>query len=48
MPLSEQDRQLWDRDAIAEGIGLVSHALASAPLGPYQLAIASGPKYANA
>src|SRR5205807_1838560 len=37
VPLAEQDRDLWDRDAIAEGVALVSAALAGAPVGPYQL-----------
>jgi predicted RNA polymerase sigma factor len=37
VPLSEQDRMLWDADAIAEGVGLVTSALSTGPLGPYQL-----------
>ncbi|HST40952.1 MAG TPA: DUF6596 domain-containing protein [Conexibacter sp.] len=37
VPLSEQDRTLWDTDAIAEGVALVTDALASGPIGPYQL-----------
>ena len=37
VPLAEQDRSRWDRTAIAEGVELVSHALATARLGPYQL-----------
>ena len=37
MPLAEQDRTLWDTRAIAEGIALVSGALATKPLGPYQV-----------
>jgi predicted RNA polymerase sigma factor len=37
VPLAEQDRRLWDRAAIAEGVALVSGALTRAPLGPYQL-----------
>ena len=37
VPLSEQDRQLWDAGAITEGVALISAALMSAPLGPYQL-----------
>jgi RNA polymerase sigma factor (sigma-70 family) len=37
VPLSEQDRGAWDRDLIAEGVGLLSHALRHTPLGPYQL-----------
>jgi RNA polymerase sigma factor (sigma-70 family) len=37
VPLAEQDRSLWDRAAIAEGVALVDGALASGPLGSYQL-----------
>ena len=37
IPLAEQDRSLWDRDAIAEGVELVTRTLASARLGPYQV-----------
>jgi RNA polymerase sigma factor (sigma-70 family) len=37
VPLAEQDRDRWDRDAIREGIALVSDALPAGPVGPYQL-----------
>ncbi|MFI6297107.1 RNA polymerase sigma factor [Nonomuraea sp. NPDC050790] len=37
IPLAEQDRSLWDQEMIAEGVGLVSAALAGTALGPYQL-----------
>jgi RNA polymerase sigma factor (sigma-70 family) len=37
MPMAEQDRSLWDRDAINEGVALVTAALARGPVGPYQL-----------
>jgi RNA polymerase sigma factor (sigma-70 family) len=37
IPLAEQDRTRWDAEAIAEGVSLISKALASAPLGPYQI-----------
>ena len=38
VPLAEQDRTRWDRDAIAEGVALISHTLATTRrLGPYQL-----------
>ena len=37
VPLAEQDRTLWNRDAIAEGIALITATLATAPAGPYQL-----------
>ena len=35
--LAEQDRSQWDRTLIAEGTALVTGALATAPLGPFQL-----------
>jgi RNA polymerase sigma factor (sigma-70 family) len=37
IPLDEQDRTLWDQQMIAEGIALVSDALARGSAGPYQL-----------
>jgi RNA polymerase sigma factor (sigma-70 family) len=37
VPLAEQDRSLWDRVAIDEGVALITASLATAPLGPYQL-----------
>lgn len=37
VPLSEQDRSRWCRPAITEGTGLVSAALATAPIGAFQL-----------
>ena len=37
VPLSEQDRSLWDTGAVAEGVALVTAALSSGPVGPYQL-----------
>jgi RNA polymerase sigma factor (sigma-70 family) len=37
IPLDEQDRTLWDRSAIAEGIALASQALAMGAVGEYQL-----------
>jgi predicted RNA polymerase sigma factor len=37
IPLAEQDRGLWNRDAIGEGAALVARALADTPIGPYQL-----------
>jgi predicted RNA polymerase sigma factor len=37
VPLDEQDRSQWDRDFITEGVALVTGALRSKPLGPYQL-----------
>ncbi|MEV4473663.1 sigma-70 family RNA polymerase sigma factor [Nonomuraea sp. NPDC049504] len=37
IPLAEQDRSLWSRPLIEEGVELVSKALATSPVGPYQL-----------
>jgi RNA polymerase sigma factor (sigma-70 family) len=37
IPLDEQDRSLWDREAIAEGVALVSAALRGGNVGEYQL-----------
>ncbi|MEU4836410.1 DUF6596 domain-containing protein, partial [Streptosporangium sp. NPDC023615] len=37
VPLAEQDRGRWDTAAIAEGTALITHALRTAPIGPYQL-----------
>jgi predicted RNA polymerase sigma factor len=37
VPLADQDRGLWDRDAIAEGVALVTAALPVGPVGPYQV-----------
>jgi RNA polymerase sigma factor (sigma-70 family) len=48
IPLAEQDRSLWDQPAIAEGVGLVSWALATRRLGPYQLQAAIAAIHAEA
>jgi RNA polymerase sigma factor (sigma-70 family) len=37
IPLTKQDRTLWDRKEIAEGIALVSAALSKGSIGAYQL-----------
>ncbi|MEV6287576.1 DUF6596 domain-containing protein [Kribbella sp. NPDC051770] len=37
IPMDEQDRGLWIRPAIDEGIALITAALPRGPLGPYQL-----------
>ena len=37
IPLDEQDRGLWDRSAIAEGVALISATLARGQVGPYQV-----------
>ncbi|WP_435259872.1 RNA polymerase sigma factor [Thioclava sp. FR2] len=35
IPLEAQDRSLWDRDQIAEGVGWINHAFAARQIGPY-------------
>ncbi|HEU5208896.1 MAG TPA: DUF6596 domain-containing protein [Longimicrobiales bacterium] len=37
VPLDEQDRTLWNADAIREGTALVEHAFRQSAVGPYQL-----------
>lgn len=37
VPLDEQDRSKWDRDAIAEGVALVTEAMSRGLVGPYRL-----------
>jgi RNA polymerase sigma factor (sigma-70 family) len=37
IPLGQQDRALWDRHQIAEGIALISATLPKGSVGPYQL-----------
>ena len=37
IPLDKQDRALWDRALIAEGVALVSSALMKGSAGPYQI-----------
>jgi RNA polymerase sigma factor (sigma-70 family) len=37
VPLEEQDRSLWDREAIAEGSALLAEALRAGAVGEYQL-----------
>jgi predicted RNA polymerase sigma factor len=37
VPLADQDRSLWDRAAIAEGVRLLEATLPTGPVGPYQL-----------
>jgi RNA polymerase sigma factor (sigma-70 family) len=48
VPLGEQDRALWDRDAIREGIALITATLARGPVGPYQLQAAIAAVHAEA
>ena len=37
IPLTQQDRSLWDRQQIAEGVALISATLPKGSVGPYQL-----------
>jgi RNA polymerase sigma factor (sigma-70 family) len=37
VPLDEQDRSRWDREAISEGVALISATLPRGAVGPYQL-----------
>jgi RNA polymerase sigma-70 factor (ECF subfamily) len=46
--LEDQDRSLWDRQLIAEGIGLVEDALASRRFGPYTIQAAIAGVHAEA
>jgi RNA polymerase sigma factor (sigma-70 family) len=48
VPLVEQDRSLWDGDAIAEGVALVSEVLTRGALGPFQLQAAIAAVHAEA
>jgi RNA polymerase sigma-70 factor (ECF subfamily) len=46
--LEDQDRFLWDRDQIAEGLALVDSALRIGRVGPYQLQAAIAALHAEA
>lgn len=48
IPLDEQDRSLWDRDAIREGTALAQQALAAPPVGTYTLQAAISAVHARA
>ena len=48
VPLAEQDRALWDRDLIAEGVTIVQAALARDRLGEYQAQAAIAALHADA
>jgi RNA polymerase sigma factor (sigma-70 family) len=37
VPMAEQDRSLWNRTAVEEGVALITAALPRGPTGPYQL-----------
>jgi RNA polymerase sigma-70 factor (ECF subfamily) len=46
--LSDQDRSLWDKRAIQEGLGLVEKAFHMHQIGPYQIQAAIGALHASA
>jgi RNA polymerase sigma-70 factor (ECF subfamily) len=46
--LEDQDRSLWNRDQIAEGVSLVERALSSRRIGPYTLQAAIAAVHAEA
>jgi RNA polymerase sigma factor (sigma-70 family) len=48
IPLEEQDRTLWDREAIDEGVALLAEALAAGAVGEYQLQAAIATAHAQA
>jgi RNA polymerase sigma factor (sigma-70 family) len=48
IPLEEQDRGLWDREAIDEGVALLADALGRGPVGEYQLQAAIAAEHATA
>jgi RNA polymerase sigma-70 factor, ECF subfamily len=46
--LEDQDRTLWNRDQIGEGLALVESALRSGPIGPYSIQAAIAAVHARA
>jgi RNA polymerase sigma factor (sigma-70 family) len=48
VPLADQDRSLWDRARIDEGVRLIEAALPTGPVGPYQLQAAIAAVHAEA
>jgi predicted RNA polymerase sigma factor len=48
VPLAEQDRELWNRGYIEQGVELITETLARAPIGPYQLQAAIAAVHAEA
>lgn len=46
--LEDQDRSLWSRDQILEGVSLAEQALSSSPVGPYTIQAAIGAVHAQA
>jgi predicted RNA polymerase sigma factor len=48
VPLASQDRSRWDAAFIAEGVSLITTALSTSPVGPYQLQAAIAAVHAEA
>ncbi|MEY9835209.1 RNA polymerase sigma factor [Streptacidiphilus sp. EB103A] len=48
VPLAEQDRSRWNAEQIDEGVALVTHALTTTRLGPYQVQAAVAAVHAEA
>lgn len=48
VPLAEQDRSLWRRPLIDEGVALITRTMATAAIGPYQLQAAIAAVHAEA
>lgn len=48
IPLADQDRELWDRPSIADGVAILQAALARDRLGPYQVQAAIAALHADA
>jgi RNA polymerase sigma factor (sigma-70 family) len=48
VPLAEQDRSRWDKAAIAEGVEIITGALTSTRIGPFQLQAAIAAIHAEA
>ncbi|WP_328645276.1 RNA polymerase sigma factor [Amycolatopsis sp. NBC_00348] len=48
VPLAAQDRSHWNAELIAEGVSLITTALATSPVGPYQLQAAIAAVHAEA
>jgi RNA polymerase sigma factor (sigma-70 family) len=48
VPLAEQDRSLWDRESIREGVALVTGSLSRTRVGPYQVQAAIAAVHAEA
>jgi RNA polymerase sigma factor (sigma-70 family) len=48
IPLTQQDRALWDKQKIAEGVALISATLPKGAVGPYQLQAAIAAVYDEA